>query len=160
MIFKKYCYFVLVSCLFLAVTACSRKAAELENPLPVNHDNKFYFINYWAEWCKPCREEIPELNHFLKANAPQVEVFGVNFDGALGADLLRQEAQLGVEFPTLVADPASFLGLSRPTGLPVTVVLDRNGTVTHQLEGEQTQQTLEQILASLLAAEDAEALPE
>ena len=34
-------------------------------------------VNYWAEWCKPCLEEIPELNSIDTASA--VVVLGVNF---------------------------------------------------------------------------------
>jgi len=138
--------------LCIGVVACGDKSA---NPLPANPDNKVTFINYWAEWCRPCREEIPELNRFQALHGEHVRVFGVNFDGATGAELERQETQLGVAFATLPVDPGPFLGLPRPTGLPITVVLDREGRVTHQLEGEQTLETLEGALSSLLEKEAA-----
>ena len=50
---------------------------------------KWVYINYWAEWCKPCAEEIPELNKFAAAT-PSVLVLSVNFDKPAVADLLRQ----------------------------------------------------------------------
>ena len=48
-------------------------------------------INYWAEWCAPCRKEIPELNELPAIAAEQgavFKVFGVNYDGLQDADLI------------------------------------------------------------------------
>ena len=51
-------------------------------------------LNYWAEWCAPCRKEIPELNelqeHSVEPGAA-VRVFGINYDGLQGADLDARE---------------------------------------------------------------------
>ena len=48
-------------------------------------DKQWKIINYWAEWCGPCRIEIPELNSLEKQLQGQsVGVFGVNFDGLQG----------------------------------------------------------------------------
>ncbi|MCK9504269.1 MAG: TlpA family protein disulfide reductase [Porticoccaceae bacterium] len=134
-----------------ALVACGDKAPQ--GPLPENPENKVTFINYWAEWCRPCREEIPELNNFQQAHGDQVRVFGVNFDGAKDAELERQESLLGVAFATLAVDPGPSLGLPRPTGLPITIVLDREGRVVQQLEGEQTLETLEGALYAVLESE-------
>ena len=39
-------------------------------------------INYWAEWCTPCREEIPEFNElYRESGAGGPVVVGVNYDG-------------------------------------------------------------------------------
>ena len=54
-------------------------------------------INYWAQWCKPCIEEIPYLNT-LDRDYAQVTVLGVNYDGASGADLEQQRKTLGDTF--------------------------------------------------------------
>ncbi len=45
-------------------------------------DGQWLVINYWAEWCAPCRKEIPELNHLAEeGKAKGFRVLGVNFDG-------------------------------------------------------------------------------
>ncbi len=97
-------------------------------------------INYWAIWCKPCAEEIPELNALDEL--PGVTVLGVNFDGASGAELAQQLQQLAIRFPTLDADPAAQLGLARPVVLPTTLVLDPSGKLRDTLVGPQTLQSL------------------
>lgn len=135
------------------LTACSEP--ENTGPLPANTDGKIYFINYWAEWCKPCREELPALSEFGRANSDRARVFGVNFDGVKDEALDRLETALGVDFPTLAEDPAPFLGVATPAVLPTTLVLDQQGKVVRQLEGEQTIDSLERILSELLAMEES-----
>lgn len=98
-------------------------------------------INYWAQWCKPCIEEIPELNA-LDSEYEHVAVLGVNYDGTTGAELQRQERTLGVAFPTLREDPAALLGQPRPTVLPTTLILNPEGDIVATLVGPQTLESL------------------
>ena len=51
-------------------------------------DGRWLVVNYWAEWCAPCRTEIPELNelHHDRVNHGLV-VLGVNWDGFTGEKL-------------------------------------------------------------------------
>ncbi len=100
-------------------------------------------INYWAQWCKPCIEEIPQLNA-LDAQYTQVTVLGVNYDGASGAELEQQRQKLGVAFASLAADPAAQLGTTRPVVLPTTLILDPAGQLVATLIGPQTLESLAQ----------------
>lgn len=109
------------------------------------------FINYWAEWCTPCREEIQEFNQF-SAQHPTVAVLSVNFDGVSGDLLAAQVATLGIEFPTLLRDPRGALGVKPATALPETLVLDQSGEIFTVLLGPQTQTTLTATLRDLLQA--------
>lgn len=104
------------------------------------------FVNYWAEWCTPCRREIPALNEFQDSHPAQVRVVGVNFDGVTGEALAVQEQQLGIRFPTLDRDPRSQLGLAPPQGLPETLVFNPGGELVLSLAGEQTLGTLQEAL--------------
>ena len=103
---------------------------------------RWVFINYWAEWCTPCREEIPELNAFAAAHPERARVLSVNFDGAAGAQLDAQIAALGIAFPTLLADPRAALGVPPAQGLPETLVIDPQGRLQRVLQGPQTRATL------------------
>ena len=53
-------------------------------------------VNYWAVWCKPCREEIPELNELNKD--ADIQVLGVNFDRKAGDALAVDSEALGLDF--------------------------------------------------------------
>ncbi len=130
-------------CLALAccLTACAPEPGNGGSLQLEQLRGRWVVVNYWAQWCKPCIREIPELNALNEAY-PEVAVFGVNFDGADGEELARQVAQLGVAFPTLVTDPAAQLGLPRPVVLPTTLVLDPTGRLTDTLVGPQTLESL------------------
>lgn len=98
-------------------------------------------INYWAQWCKPCIKEIPELNALAQEHK-DITVLGVNYDGATGEQLAQQIAELGIAFSTLPSDPAPYLGMERPTVLPTTVILSPAGELSATLIGPQTAESL------------------
>jgi thiol-disulfide isomerase/thioredoxin len=127
--------------IMFSVLACT----EQEVSVPVSRlddlSGQWVVINYWAQWCKPCIEEIPQLNE-LDAQYAQVTVLGVNYDGASGAELEQQRQKLGVTFASLAADPAAQLGTSRPAVLPTTLILDPAGQLAATLIGPQTLESL------------------
>ncbi len=105
-------------------------------------NGRWVLVNYWAEWCKPCAEEIPELNQFARQNAEAVVVLGVNYDGVTGAELRRQVQKLELDFAVAEEDPARLLGLPTPQVLPTTHVLDKQGHYHKTLVGPQTHASL------------------
>ncbi len=96
-------------------------------------------INYWAIWCKPCREEIPELNQLNQIE--NVVVLGVNFDGKVGEALVSDADELGITFD-IIDDPAPSLNIARPSVLPTTVVLSPEGKLVATLVGPQTAESI------------------
>lgn len=111
-------------------------------------DGQWLLINYWAEWCGPCRVEIPELNALDEAH-DDITVLGVNFDGLQGEELAVASKDLDVRFRVLSIDPAERLDLPRSAVLPVTYIVDASGKVREQLVGEQTAEGLLERLARL-----------
>ena len=134
---------LLCLCLLFTLTACAQKDAPGAPPELGGLQGQWVLINYWAQWCTPCIEEIPELNT-LHHKYDNVTVLGVNYDGATGEELARQTQKLGVEFASLEQDPAAELGVPRPVVLPSTLVLSPEGDLTTTLVGPQTLESLEQ----------------
>ncbi|MAI16415.1 MAG: peroxiredoxin [Gammaproteobacteria bacterium] len=102
-------------------------------------------LNYWAEWCAPCREEIPELNELRQQGSQrgvEIRVLGVNYDGLEGSDLNSVMQRMEIEFPVLVDDPRENFRIGRAEVLPMTVVIDPKGTVQAVLVGPQTAESL------------------
>ncbi|QKE65727.1 TlpA family protein disulfide reductase [Aquipseudomonas campi] len=102
-------------------------------------DDQWLVINYWAEWCGPCRTEIPQLNRLAEqAQGRAVRVLGVNFDTLQGEALSKAVDGLGIRFTVLAQDPAARYQLPRNDVLPVTYIVDDQGRVRERLLGEQS----------------------
>lgn len=116
-------------------------------------EGRWLVLNYWAEWCGPCRTEIPELNAAAKDwQAQGVTVVGVNFDGLRGDELKKASEALGIGFTVLADDPAERYELPRSEALPVTYIIDDKGKVREQLMGEQTAEGLAEKIKVLKGA--------
>ena len=135
---------IIVVTLTLLLCACSGEPPASTAVTLENSSGTWRVINYWAQWCKPCIKEIPELNELAREH-PEITVLGVNYDGATGEQLAQQVAELGITFTNLATDPAAELGMERPRVLPTTVILTPTGELSTTLVGPQT-------LASLLRA--------
>lgn len=120
-------------------------AACTSDPLP--DVGSWRIVNYWAVWCTPCREEIPELNTLNAHN--NINVFGVNYDGKQGDELQTQAETLGIKFALLVNDPSQDLGTSRPQVLPTTLIVAPDGQLRKTLVGPQTAHALLTVLHEL-----------
>jgi thiol-disulfide isomerase/thioredoxin len=147
---------LLLPALLIALSACGTKpdfeTLDGDSGRFSDYRGRWVLVNYWAEWCKPCIAEMPELKKFSDAHAAQAVVLTVNFDGAAGDVLREQVRKLNIEVPVLVNDPAALLGIERPQGLPTTFVFDPQGKLAATLAGEQT-------AASLAAAIQTSASP-
>ena len=88
-------------------------------------------INLWAQWCAPCREELPYYQQLHESGSDDVTVLGVNYQDTQPGLALELIQQTGVTFP-LLADPEALVRVPfRVRGLPGAVFVARDGTVTH-----------------------------
>ncbi len=111
----------------------------------LSEEDRLIMINYWATWCLPCLEEMPELAEFREEHQAIVEVYAVNYDNPTDDELRQQIEEIGVEIPALVEDPSIEFGYARPEVLPGTVVLEQ-GEFKEMLYGPQTKESLEAVL--------------
>ncbi len=109
-------------------------------------EGRWVFVNYWAEWCAPCREEIPELNELQAEHSEDVFVLGVNFDQLPPEVMGPQAERLGIRFAVAKEDPRELLGITLPEVLPSTYVFDPSGAQIGVLLGPQN---LDQLRAAM-----------
>lgn len=126
------------------------------NPQPTAQwRGKVLVVNFWATWCPPCREEMPELSAMQeKYRAAGLVVIGIASDDV---DKVREYArQNPATYPLLAgnfeaANLATTLGNNKSV-LPYTVVVGRNGQVAATYFGLLDMVALEQDLQPLLDA--------
>ncbi len=101
-------------------------------------------VNYWAEWCKPCLEEIPELNELDRSSA--IVVLGVNFDDIRGQELTDLGDRMGIRYGMLNEDPGPEFGWETPVALPATFVVDPDGELVEARFGPQTEEDIKELI--------------
>ncbi|MEZ5539533.1 MAG: TlpA disulfide reductase family protein [Pseudomonadales bacterium] len=147
--------FGMISVLALLLLACGKapppavlQTIEANTLQEADWKGKWIYINYWAEWCKPCAEEIPELNKFA-AERKNVLVLGVNFDNPEITTALQQMGRMRIEFPVVTNDSVqAVFPHTVPQGLPGTIVINPEGKILKTLQGPQTESTLLQAQTS------------
>lgn len=95
-------------------------------------------INYWASWCAPCIEEMPELDRFAASQgADGVQVVGIALDDAEAVRGFLEQVPVG--YRILLDQPGpgdTSVQLGNPAGvLPYTVLVDSNGVLRRQKIG-------------------------
>ena len=114
---------------------------------------KVVIVNFWATWCAPCREEMPEFIKSQNELGPKgLQIVGIAVDQP---DKVRQfAAEIGLNYPALVGGFGA-MELSRTLGntvmaLPFTVILDRKGAIAHTQLGILKPDKLNAIVKQLL----------
>jgi cytochrome c biogenesis protein CcmG/thiol:disulfide interchange protein DsbE len=118
----------------LAILALSAMAfaspSSADKPLDLSrHAGRVVVVDFWASWCKPCRQSIPWLNT-LKARygANGLTVIGVNVDAERG-DAERFMRDVPFEFDVVFDPEGNIARQFKVQAMPTTYVLDRSGTI-------------------------------
>lgn len=152
------CLIALLGCLVLALPAFSapRGADAIpgisgEQVLDIVKANKgkLVFVNFFATWCPPCREEIPELIGIRKAYpADKVVIVGVSLD----SDRQKLESfakAMGFNYPVYLAEPdaPALFGIS---SIPFNLLYDKTGKLVAGGPGMVDKEDLEEAFNGLL----------
>ncbi len=134
----------------------SVQAAPLELTLPDLQGNKvklsdyrgkWVVVNYWATWCPPCLDEIPELVEFHDKYAKKdAVVLGINYEEVDKQYLKTFIDEYFVSYPVLLADLSQKPPFGRIFGLPTTFILSPQGELVDQKIGGVTKEWLESVI--------------
>jgi thiol-disulfide isomerase/thioredoxin len=106
-------------------------------------------VNFWAQYCGPCRKELPEYQAFSKTYAGKVGVLGIDWQDTQPAMAIGFARETGATYPQL-AD-ASGLTRLRPPALPQLYLIDAAGKVVFREAIQiKSEHQLEQLVATHL----------
>ncbi len=147
-----------------APPAASRTSPSYKGPALVEKDldgkplslaqfaGKVVLVDFWATWCPPCREEIPDLVSLRNELAPKgFEVLGVSMDSdtaSVRRYLKRQPMPYPLAFNGGEDEPK---GWTVP-GLPTAYLIGRDGRILRRWFGEKDMAELRQSVMEALAA--------
>ena len=109
-------------------------------------------VNFWATWCGPCRQEMPQLNRlYEKYKSSGFVLLGINVDDDT-SNAASVAAKLGVTFPVLLDTDKKVSREYDLSTMPSTVIIDRDGKVRYVHRGYLTgyEETYEKQIRELL----------
>jgi peroxiredoxin len=96
---------------------------------------KVVLVDFWAQWCEPCKKELPQLDRLAKEYAAKgVVIVAVNIDKQRD-NAERMVKQLGVSLPVLLDPAGSVAGSYDLPKMPTSFVIDKKGIVRFVNEG-------------------------
>ena len=112
---------------------------------------KVLVIDFWATWCPPCREAIPDLIAMKKKYGPRgFDIVGISMDENPARVVPPFIEHYGINYPIVMADtqvPSEFGGIY---GLPTTFIVDRKGNIAQRYIGyidpKEIAKTIEKLL--------------
>ncbi|MBI3251997.1 MAG: TlpA family protein disulfide reductase [Candidatus Omnitrophica bacterium] len=92
-------------------------------------EKKAVLVNFWATWCPPCREEIPDLIRLQRQYAARgFTALGVNVGESQGK-VSAFAAKMGINYPVLLDEDQSVAENFRIVGIPTSLLVDSSGKI-------------------------------
>jgi peroxiredoxin len=111
-------------------------------------------LDFWATWCKPCLQSLPELETLHRRYAARgVSVVGVSIDGPRNFAKVRPFAnRLGLSFAVALDEGERLQQLYQVRAVPTSVLIGRDGEILHVKQGflPGDSRLLEQAIAAAL----------
>jgi len=91
---------------------------------------KVVLINFWATWCPPCRLEMPTMQKiYTEYKGKGFEVLAVNIEPDAKEEISEFMKELRLTFPVLLDPDMKVTRKYRLIGLPVSLLIDRQGII-------------------------------
>lgn len=135
---KKILLALLLGILGLLTSCADQKSFHFltgEERTITDYEGQWVVINFWAEWCPPCLEEIPELGKLTEEN-PEIAVIGVSYDKLSNKELGQLVEKYAISYPIVATEPMPFLPVAKPQSLPGTYLVSPSGQIMGPILGK------------------------
>jgi thiol-disulfide isomerase/thioredoxin len=150
---RKLCFIYLLLCVCLLPTL-SAQAIELtlkDQTGKAHHiadyKGKWLLVNYWATWCPPCLEEIPDLVNLYDAHHDKdLMVIGVAVDYESTSEVAKYVDDMLMSYPIVLSNDKASGVKQQPEVLPTTYIYSPDGKLFKIKQGLITKQWIEKLL--------------
>ncbi len=161
---KKNIVFILLTGLML-LTGClaagqneSKKAPDFslqdvkDNTIRLSdYTGKVVILNFFATWCPPCREEIPDFIDIVNTtDKERFVIIGISVEKGDAGTVKRFAAENRINYPVLIDDGFVSKTYGFINSVPTTFIIDRNGNITEKIIGSRTKTEFEGKIKPLL----------
>lgn len=109
-------------------------------------------VNFWATWCTPCVEEMPDLQRVHEQVRDEVSLLGVNVrDAPSNAEPFVEE--LGITYDLAVDADGDYYREMGAVGMPTTLLVAADGQIAARHTGPLTAAELRELLAEELGVQ-------
>lgn len=139
-------------CLAMLLLGVEVKAFQLQDSTGKIHTladykGKWVIVNFWATWCPPCLEEIPDLIA-LYENRQDVMVIGVAMEFTDSKIVMEFVEAMSITYPTVLGNRRIAAQLDEISMLPSTYFFDPEGNPAARKLGLVTRESIEAFIAS------------
>ena len=101
-------------------------------------------LNFWATWCPPCKEEMPEMEKFYQKTNGDVVILAVNIDPQYNVKEFVTE--MGSSFPVLLDEKDKVNSIYQVLTIPTTYFIDEQGIIRHKYLSAMNVEIMEQYM--------------
>ena len=100
-----------------------------------NLHGKVVLLNFWATWCPPCRDEIPEMIELSKRFKDRLQIVGVSMDDAPADEVKQFARNIGIDYPIVMGSRTLSMEYGGVPALPTSFVINTDGKIVQKHEG-------------------------
>ena len=117
-----------------------------------SYRGKVLLVDFWASWCKPCRQEMPTVKSVYKEfHEKGFEILGISLDQSEASFEGYIEEQ-GITWPQIFDGKGWKSSVGQKYGInsiPATFLIDRKGTIRYRdLRGDKLREAVRELIES------------
>ena len=114
-----------------------------------DYKGKWLIVNYWATWCPPCLEEIPDFIHLYDARKDKdLMILGVAMEYQDAKEVTDFANDMLISYPIVLGDTPQNVRVGKVEALPTTFIYNPQGELVKTKRGLLTRKQIESLMKS------------
>ena len=143
-------YLILALCLMFAGAAQAEDFSLTDTQGKTHrlgdYRGKWVLVNFWATWCPPCLEEIPDLVAMYETHRKELVVIGVAMEYKDPKAVLEFADNMFISYPVVLGNDQIAAQIGKVNGLPTSFIFNPSGNLVKRHVGALNRQSIEQIM--------------